>query len=55
MALGPVGLVGGALSGKNKITSKTTFLIEYQDGHKETKIVDTNSSEFNKLCKYIKM
>lgn len=53
--LGPVGLVGGALSGKNKITNETTFLIEYEDGHRETKIVDNNSSEFEKLCKYLEM
>jgi hypothetical protein len=53
--LGPVGLVGGALSGKNKVTSKTTFLIEYEDGHRETKIVDNDSYEFEKLCKYLNM
>lgn len=53
--LGPVGLVGGALSGKNKVTSKTTFLIEYEDGHRETKTVDNDSSEFEKLCKYLEM
>ena len=28
--LGPVGLLGGALSGKNK--KSTTFLIEYDEG-----------------------
>lgn len=53
-ALGPIGAIGGAISGKNKIASKTTFLIEYQDGHKETKIVDNNSKEYKELCKYIK-
>ena len=53
--LGPAGLVGGALSGKNKVTGKTTFLIEYEDGHRETKIVKNNSPEFNKLCNYLKM
>lgn len=53
--LGTTGLVGGALSGKNKVTSKTTFLIEYEDGHRETKTVDNNSAEFNKLCNYLKM
>lgn len=53
--LGPVGLVGGALSGKNKITNETTFLIEYEDGHRETKTVDNNSSEFERLCKYLEM
>ena len=53
--LGTTGLVGGAMSGKNKISNKTTFLIEYEDGHRETKIVDNNSAEFNKLCNYLKM
>lgn len=54
-ALGTAGLVGGALSGKNKTTSKTTFLIEYADGHRETKTVKNNSKEFKNLCNYIKM
>ena len=53
--LGPAGLVGGALSGKNKVTGKTTFLIEYEDGHRETKIVKNKIHEFNKLCNYLKM
>ena len=53
--LGPVGLVGGALSGKNKVINETTFLIEYEDGHRETKKVDNNSYEFQKLCKYLEM
>ncbi len=53
--LGPAGLLGGALSGKNKVTGKTTFLIEYEDGHRETKIVENNSPKFNKLCNYLKM
>lgn len=53
--LGTTGLVGGALSGKNKVSNKTTFLIEYEDGHRETKTVDNNSAEFNKLCNYLKM
>ena len=53
--LGAAGLVGGAMSGKNKVSNKTTFLIEYEDGHRETKEVDNNSSEFKKLCNYLKM
>ena len=53
--LGPVGLVGGALSGKNKVTSTTTFLIEYQDGHRETKTVNNDDPEFERLCKYLNM
>lgn len=51
--LGPVGAVGGALSGKNKVTSTTTFLIEYMNGNKVTKTVDNNSKEYKELCKYI--
>ena len=52
--LGSAGLVGGALSGKNKVSNKTTFLIEYEDGHRETKEVDNDSHEFKKLCNYLK-
>lgn len=50
--LGPVGLVGGALSGKNK--SKTTFTIVYKSGRREVKTVDNNSWEFDKYAKYVK-
>lgn len=53
--LGPVGLVGGAMTGKNKISNKTTFIVEYEDGHRETITVDNDSSEFKKLCNYLKM
>lgn len=53
--LGTTGLVGGALSGKNKISNKTTFLIEYEDGHRETREVDNDSQEFKKMCNYLKM
>ena len=53
--LGHAGLVGGALSGKNKVSNKTTFLIEYEDGHRETKEVDNDSHEFKRLCNYLKM
>lgn len=49
--LGPVGLVAGAMSAKNKKT--TTFLICYSDGTKETKTVKTNSSEFKNYAKYL--
>lgn len=51
--LGPVGMVGGAVSSKNK--NSTTFLIEYTDGKRETKTVNNNSPEFDKLCKYLEM
>lgn len=53
-ALGPIGAIGGAISGKNKIASKTTFLVEYTNGSKVTKTVDNNSKEYKELCKYIK-
>lgn len=53
--LGSVGLIGGAMSGKNKISNKITFLIEYEDGHRETKEVENNSAEFKKLCNYLKI
>ena len=53
--LGPIGLVGGALSGKNEVSNKTTFLIEYADGHREIKTVDNDSNTFKKLCKYLEM
>lgn len=53
--LGPVGLVGGAMSGKNKVTNMVTFLIEYADGHRETRNVKSNSLEFKILSNYLEM
>lgn len=53
--LGPVGMLGGAMSGKNKTTNKVTFIIEYADGHRETKTVENESNEFKKLCNYLEM
>lgn len=50
---GVAGLAAGAMSGKNKIESKTTFLIEYASGKKEPKTVDNNSKEYKELCKYL--
>ena len=50
---GVAGLAAGAMSGKNKITSQTTFLIEYASGKKETKTVDNNSKEYKELCQYL--
>lgn len=50
---GGVGVVAGAMSGKNKIESKTTFLVEYASGKKETKTVDNNSKEYKELCMYL--
>ena len=53
--LGPVGLVGGAMSGKNKVTNMVTFLIEYADGHRETRNDKSNSLEFKILSNYLEM
>lgn len=50
--LGPAGLVGGALSGKNN--SETTFTIVYKSGRREVKTVNNNSMEFDKYAKYVK-
>lgn len=50
---GVAGLAAGAMSGKNKITSKTTFLVEYASGKKEPKTVDNDSKEYRELCKYL--
>lgn len=49
--LGPAGLVGGAISGKNK--NSTTFLIKYTNGEQETKTVENNSPEYKTLCQYL--
>lgn len=49
--LGLPGLIGGAVSGKNKNT--TTFLIQYANGHKETKTVKNDSREFKEYCNYL--
>ncbi len=51
--LGPVGLVGGAVSAKNKDT--TTFLIEYKDGRRETKTVKNSDPDFKLYCKFLEM
>lgn len=50
---GVAGLAAGAMSAKNKITSKTTFLIEYASGKKETKTVNNDSKEYSGLCKHL--
>lgn len=52
-AFGVAGLAAGAMSAKNKITSKTTFLVQYASGKKETKTVDNDSAEYRELCKYL--
>ncbi len=50
--LGPVGLIGGAISGKNK--SETTFTVIYKDGHREVHTVSNDSSEFQKYASYLR-
>lgn len=49
--LGPVGMLGGALSGKNK--QKTRFLIYYSDNTKETMEVQNDGIVYNNLIKYL--
>lgn len=50
--LGPIGLVGGALSGKNK--TKTTFTIVYKSGRREVVTVENDSKEFTKYAEYVR-
>lgn len=50
--LGPVGLIGGALSGKNK--SETTFTVVYKSGRREVVTVKNDSDEFRKYASYVK-
>jgi hypothetical protein len=49
--LGPIGLVGGLLSGKNR--NKTTFLLIYSNGARKTITVKTNGTEFNYFVKFL--
>lgn len=50
--LGPVGLVGGAISGKNK--SETTFTVVYKSGRRELITVNNDSTEFEEYATYVK-
>lgn len=50
--LGPVGMVGGAISGKNK--SKTTFTVVYKSGRRQVITVSNDSSEFERFARYLK-
>lgn len=50
--LGPVGLVGGAISGKNK--SETTFTVVYKSGRKQIVTVSNDSEEFENYAMHIK-
>ncbi len=45
------GAVGGALSGKN--INKTTFLLIYKDGHRETQEVENGSDLYNCYIQYL--
>lgn len=50
--LGPLGMVGGAVSGKNKST--TTFTVVYKSGRRNVVTVDNDSESFYELAKYLK-
>ena len=50
--LGPVGLVGGAISGRNN--TKTTFTVIYKSGRREIITVDNDSSDFGIYARYLK-
>lgn len=53
LLLGPVGMLGGALSAKNK--QYVTFLIVYKDKTRETQTVKPNSLEYNEYIKYLEV
>lgn len=50
--LGPIGLIGGAVSGKNK--SKTTFTVVYKSGRREIITVDNDTDSFRKYSSYLR-
>lgn len=49
--LGPIGLLGGLVSGKNR--NSTTFLVFFSNGKKKTITCKTNSRDFNYYVKYV--
>lgn len=51
--LGPIGALGGALSGKSK--TKTTFLIVNEDGTRRTEEVENGSPLYNLYIKYLEV
>jgi len=53
LLFGPAGAIVACSTGKN--VNSTTFLIEYADGHRETRNVENNSSEYNKYIKFLEM
>ena len=50
--LGPVGLLAGSLSGKNK-KDKVTFLVTYKDGHTSIETVKKGSIIYKTYIKLI--
>lgn len=50
---GGVGALAGGLSGKNKNTQHTTFLIKYDDGSQETQTVKKGSLLYNTYIKFL--
>lgn len=51
--LGPAGMLAGGLSGKNKNTEMTTFLIKYNDGSTDTQTAKKGSLTYNTFMQYL--
>lgn len=51
---GGVGVIGGALSGKNKTKTKVTFKIVYTDGTEMIKTTDLNDMYYTTFMKFLK-
>lgn len=51
---GGAGLIGGALSGKNKTKTKVTFKIVYTDGTEMIKTTDLNDMYYQTFMKFLK-
>ena len=51
---GGAGLVGGALSGKNKTKTKVTFRIVYTNGKETIQTCDVNDMYYNTFMKFLK-
>lgn len=51
--LGPIGALGGALSGKNK--TRTTFLIVNDDGTRRTEEVENGSALYDLYIKHLEV
>lgn len=50
---GGVGALAGGLSGKNKHTNYTTFLITFNDGSQNTQTVKNDSVLYNTYIKFL--